>query len=139
MLKGFKAVPPFVTDIDMSLDDRFLYVSCWGSGEFIQYDVSDPLTPKKTGTLHLGGMVRHAAHPEKTKQPLNGGPQMVEISRDGRRICLTNSLYGSIDDQFYPDGIRDWMVKVDAKSDGGIELDREFFLEFEGIAVTRSA
>ena len=40
MLKDFKAVPPLVTDIDLSLDDRFLYVACWGTGEFIQYDVS---------------------------------------------------------------------------------------------------
>ena len=51
MLKGFKAVPPLVTDIDLSLDDRYLYVSCWGTGEFIQYDVSDPLSPKKTGSV----------------------------------------------------------------------------------------
>ena len=30
LLKGFKAVPPLVTDIDLSVDDRFLYVS-WGN------------------------------------------------------------------------------------------------------------
>ena len=34
LLQGFKAVPPLVTDINLSLDDRFLYVSCWGTGEF---------------------------------------------------------------------------------------------------------
>jgi selenium-binding protein 1 len=28
MLKGFKAVPPLVTDIDLSMDDKFLYVAC---------------------------------------------------------------------------------------------------------------
>jgi hypothetical protein len=49
-------VPPLVTDINLSLDDRFLYVSCWGTGEFIQYDVSDPANLKKTGSVHLGGM-----------------------------------------------------------------------------------
>src|SRR5262245_38175444 len=32
VLKGFKAVPPLVTDIDLSMDDRFLYVACWGTG-----------------------------------------------------------------------------------------------------------
>jgi len=32
-------VPPLVTDIDLSVDDRFLYVSCWGSGEMKQFDV----------------------------------------------------------------------------------------------------
>ena len=31
VLKGFKAVPPLVTDIDLSMDDRFLYVACWGN------------------------------------------------------------------------------------------------------------
>jgi selenium-binding protein 1 len=64
LLKGFKAVPPLVTDINLSLDDRFLYVSCWGTGEFIQYDVSDPVNPKKTGSIHIGGIVRRAAHPK---------------------------------------------------------------------------
>src|SRR5262249_19235633 len=33
-LKPFGAVPPLVTDIDLSLDDRYLYISCWGTGEF---------------------------------------------------------------------------------------------------------
>src|SRR5690242_6785423 len=32
LLKGFKAVPPLVTDINLSLDDRWLYVSSWGTG-----------------------------------------------------------------------------------------------------------
>jgi len=62
--------------------------------------------------------------------PLNGAPQMVEVSRDGRRIYFTNSLYGSIDAQLYPDGIRGWMVKVDAKPGGGIEFDRNFFVDW---------
>src|SRR6202453_3872885 len=93
LLKGFKAVPPLVSDINLSLDDRFLYVSCWGTGEFIQYDVSNPANPKKTGSIHLGGIVGRAAHPRKSKQALNGGPQMVEISRDGKRVYFTNSLY----------------------------------------------
>ena len=51
LLQGFKAVAPLVTDINLSLDDRFLYVSCWGTGEFIQYDVSDPFNPKKVGSI----------------------------------------------------------------------------------------
>jgi hypothetical protein len=35
-LRRFKAVSPLVTDINLSLDDRFLYVSRWGTGEFLQ-------------------------------------------------------------------------------------------------------
>jgi methanethiol oxidase len=133
MLKGFKAVPPLVTDINLSLDDRFLYVSCWGTGEFQQYDVSDPFNPKLTGSVHLGGIVRRAAHPFDPDTKLNGGPQMVEASRDGRRVYFTNSLYASWDEQFYPDGIRSWMVKLDAGPDGGMALDPKFFLEFDGL------
>jgi len=130
ILKGFKAVAPLITDINLSLDDRFLYVSCWGTGEFRQYDVSDPLHPKLTGSVHLGGIVRQAAHPSKPAQPLNGGPQMVEVSRDGRRVYFTNSLYAPWDKQFYPESIRSWMVKLDADPQGGLRLDPKFFLEF---------
>jgi selenium-binding protein 1 len=133
LLKGFKAVPPFVTDINLSLDDRFLYVSCWGTGEFIQYDVSDPLHPKKTDSVRLGGIVSRASHPSKPNQSLNGGPQMVEISRDGRRVYFTNSLYTPWDEQIYPDGIRSWMVKMDISPNGGMALDPRFFLEFDGL------
>src|SRR5213076_734590 len=108
LLRGFGAVPPLVTDIDLSLDDRFLYVACWGTGEMRQYDVSDPFNPKPTGCVRVGGIVSRAAHPKKPSQRLNGGPQMVEVSRDGRRVYFTNSLYRSWDEQFYPEGIRSW-------------------------------
>jgi methanethiol oxidase len=130
LLKGFKAVPPLLTDIALSLDDRFLYANCWGTGELRQYDVSDPLDPKLTGSIHLGGIARRTAHPKNPKQPLNGAPQMVEISRDGRRVYFTNSLYRTWDDQFYPDGIRGWMAKADVSAQGQLELDRNFFVDF---------
>jgi selenium-binding protein 1 len=57
---------------------------------------------------------------------------MVEVSRDGKRVYLTNSLYASWDEQFYPEGIRGWAVKLDANPQGGISVDPNFFLEFEG-------
>jgi methanethiol oxidase len=129
-LKPFNAVPPLVSDIELSLDDKFLYVSCWGTGELQQYDVSDPVNPRLAGSVRLGGIVRHAPH-EKGGE-LNGGPQMVEVSRDGRRVYLTNSLYASWDVQFYPEGIRGWMTKIDANPEGGIAVDPSFFVPFEG-------
>ncbi len=129
MLKGFGAVPPMITDINLSLDDRFLYVSCWISGEFRQYDVSDPFHPVLTATIQLGGIVRRAEHPAYPGTPLNGGPQMVEVSRDGQRVYLTNSLYRTWDEQFYPDGIQGWMAKIDVPEQGGMRLDPKFFLQ----------
>jgi selenium-binding protein 1 len=126
-LKDFKACPPLATDIDLSLDDRYLYVSCWGTGDLQQYDVSDPFAPRLTGTVRVGGIVARAPHP-RASGPLNGGPQMVEVSRDGKRVYFTNSLYGVIDGQFYPDGVKGWMVKVEARPGGGIDLARDFFI-----------
>ena len=129
MLKDFGAVPPLITDLNLSLDDRFLYVSCWGTGELRQYDVSDPFNPRQTGSVHLGGIVRKTAHPSSAGS-LNGGPQMVELSRDGRRVYFGNSLYSAWDKQFYPEGIRGWVAKVDANPDGGITVDPDFFVDF---------
>jgi selenium-binding protein 1 len=130
LLKDFKAVPPLITDINLSLDDRFLYVSCWGTGEMRQYDVSDPFNPRHTGSVRLGGIAARAAHPKDPSRRLNGGPQMVEVSRDGKRVYFTNSLYASWDAQFYPEGIESWMVKLDARPEGGIDVDADFFVEF---------
>jgi selenium-binding protein 1 len=133
LLKGFGAVPPLVTDINLSLDDRFLYVSCWGTGELRQYDVSDPFNPVLTGNIQIGGIAQRAAHPKQPNKALNGGPQMVEVSRDGKRVYVTNSLYRTWDEQFYPDGIRGWLVKIDARATGGMALDPNFLLETDGL------
>lgn len=130
LLQAFKAVPPLLTDINLSLDDRYLYASNWGTGEFQQYDVADPFRPQLTGSLHIGGIVRRSPHPAQPDKPLNGGPQMVEVSRDGRRVYFTNSLYVAWDRQFYPDGIQGWMAKIDASPQGGMALDRGFFVDF---------
>jgi selenium-binding protein 1 len=137
-LKPFGAVPPLVTDIDLSVDDKFLYVSAWGTGELKQYDVSDPFHPVETGSIRLGGIVGRVAHPSFPSERLAGGPQMVEVSRDGSRVYVTNSLYGSWDDQFYPDGVGAWLAKVDVAAGGGLTLDPRFFPhgdEFRGLRV----
>jgi methanethiol oxidase len=130
LLKPFGAVPPLVSDIVLSVDDQSLVVSCWGTGEIKRYDVSDPRAPRETGSVRLGGIVGKAPHP--AAGPLNGGPQMVELSRDGRRVFLTNSLYAAWDAQFYPEGIDGWLVKLDAGDDGGLTLDPEVYVEFQG-------
>ncbi|ABP95137.1 MULTISPECIES: selenium-binding family protein [Metallosphaera] len=128
IIKQFKVVPPLVTDIDLSLDDKFLYVSMWGIGEVRQYDVSDPFRPRLAGKVRLGGILHRADHPSGFR--LTGGPQMLEVSRDGRRIYVTNSLYSTWDNQFYPEGLKGWMVKINSSQDGGLEVDKEFLVDF---------
>jgi selenium-binding protein 1 len=138
VLQPFGAVPPLVTDIDLSVDDQTLYVSAWGTGELLQYDVSDPFKPRQTGSVRIGGIVGQVPHPAAPDTPLRGGPQMVEVSRDGRRVYVTNSLYGSWDDQFYPEGVGAWAAKLDAAAGGGIAFDQRFFPngdDFRGLRV----
>jgi selenium-binding protein 1 len=130
LLKPFGAVPPLITDIVLSVDDRSLFVSCWGTGELKRFDVSNPRAPRETGSVRLGGIAGRAPHP--AAGALNGGPQMVEVSRDGSRVYLTNSLYASWDAQFYPEGIDGWLVKLDASPDGGLAVDPNVFVEFSG-------
>jgi methanethiol oxidase len=137
-LKPFAAVPPLVSDLDLSVDDRWLYVSCWGTGELKQYDVADPFNPRETGSVRLGGIVRREPHSAAPDLRLGGGPQMVEISRDGRRVYVTNSLYAAWDELFYPDGVGAWLAKLDADPAGGLTPDVRFFPngdDFRGLRV----
>jgi selenium-binding protein 1 len=119
-------VPGLITDLVLSMDDRFLYFSNWLHGDLRQYDVSDPANPKLTGQIWLGGVL---GKPDDLGRNLNGGPQMLQLSFDGRRLYVTNSLYSTWDDQFYP-GLRGWLLRVNCHPEGGMEIDRDFFVDF---------
>ncbi len=119
-------VPALITDLVLSMDDRFLYLSNWLHGDLRQYDVSDPSKPRLTGQLQLGGVL---GRPLDGSRELNGGPQMLQLSFDGRRLYVTNSLYSTWDNQFYPE-LRSWLLRVNCGPDGGMELDEDFFVDF---------
>ncbi len=119
-------VPGLITDVVLSMDDRLLYFSNWLHGDLRQYDVSDPSNPRLTGRLWLGGLL---GKPSDGGRDLTGGPQMIQLSLDGRRLYVTNSLYSTWDNQFYP-GLRSWLTRVNCSPDGGMELDPDFFVDF---------
>jgi len=119
-------VPGLITDLVVSMDDRFLYFSDWLHGDLRQYDISDPSSPRLTGELWLGGLL---GKPSDVGRELSGGPQMLQLSFDGRRLYVTNSLYSTWDNQFYP-GLRSWLLRVNCNPDGGMEVDRDFFVDF---------
>ena len=50
-------VPGLITDLVLSMDDRFLYFANWLHGDIRQYDVSDPASPRLTGQVWLGGVI----------------------------------------------------------------------------------
>jgi methanethiol oxidase len=64
---------------------------------------------------------------------------MVEISRGGRRVYATNSLYASWEEIFSPDSVGAWMARIDADTEsGGMTLDPRFFPhgdDFRGLRV----
>ena len=53
-------VPGLITDLVVSLDDRWLYFSNWLHGDVRQYDISDPAKPKLTGQVWVGGLIGKA-------------------------------------------------------------------------------
>jgi selenium-binding protein 1 len=118
-------VPGLITDLVVSMDDRFLYFSNWLHGDLRQYDISDPANPRETGRLQLGGVL---GRPSDATRDLHGGPQMLQLSLDGRRLYVTNSLYSTWDNQFYP-GLRSWLMRVNCSPDGGMEIDPDFFVD----------
>lgn len=125
------AVPGLITDLVLSLDDRFLYFSNWLHGDIRQYDVSDPARPRLAGQVWLGGVIGKPTQIEGHK--VTGGPQMLQLSLDGRRLYVTNSLYSSWDNQFYPAMAKtgSYLVQIDCDTDrGGLRINDKFFVDF---------
>jgi selenium-binding protein 1 len=123
-------VPGLITDLLVSMDDRFLYFSNWLHGDLRQYDISDPAKPKLTGQLWLGGVIKKSG--KFRGQEFVGGPQMLQLSLDGRRLYVTNSLYSSWDDQFYPAIGKQGstLLQIDCDPAGGMKLNEKFFVDF---------
>jgi methanethiol oxidase len=124
-------VPGLITDLVISMDDRWLYFSNWLHGDVRQYDISDPSKPRLTGRLWLGGVL--GKEPTIRGKRLAGGPQMLQLSLDGRRLYVTNSLHSAWDNQFYPNISRQGshVLAVDCDTDrGGMTLNDRFFVDF---------
>jgi len=122
-------VPGLITDIVLGMNDRDLFFSNWLHGDLRHYDVSDPTRPELKSQVWLGGLLGEDAGHPKAEGPLNGGPQMLQVSLDGERVYVSNSLYSTWDNQFYPD-LRGWLTKLDRQGDGSFAVDPDFFVDF---------
>ncbi|XP_073465266.1 methanethiol oxidase-like [Aquarana catesbeiana] len=113
-----------------------------------QYDITDPCHPKLVGQIFLGGSilkggaVKVLEDQELKCQPdpvfikgkkIPGGPQMIQLSLDGKRLYVTTSLYSAWDKQFYPDMIKEgavmMQIDVDTKK-GGLSINENFLVDF---------
>lgn len=136
-----------ITDILISLDDKFLYFSNWFHGDVRQYDISDTKNPKLTGQVYLGGVLLSdsnvkviddpnwiAPDPLYIKGRRNyGSPQMMQLSLDGKRLYVTSSLYSPWDKQFFKDNVSHGsvMIKLDIDTEnGGMKIDENFLVDF---------
>jgi len=142
-------MPGVMTDIIISMDDKYLYFSNWLHGDIRQYDITDTRNPKLVGQIFLGGSILQDGPVKVTKdtelsvQPqvrfakggkrIWGAPQMLQLSLDGSRLYVTSSLFSPWDKQFYPDmadkGSMLFIVKVDTEK-GGLQLDNDFLVDF---------
>lgn len=131
-LEGFPVpLPSLITDLLISLDDRWLYFSNWLHGDLRQYDIRDPQNPKLTGQVYVGGLLGKAT--EVNGHKISGGPQMLQLSLDGNRLYVTNSLFSTWDNQFYPDMAQagSYMLQIDCDTDkGGLSVNSDFFVNF---------
>ncbi|CAM6113589.1 unnamed protein product [Calypogeia fissa] len=141
-------IPGLITDFLISLDDRFLYFSNWLHGDIRQYNIEDPANPVLVGQVWVGGSFRKGSDvfvkkedgelwqadvPDIQGKKLRGGPQMIQLSLDGKRLYASNSLFSAWDNQFYPDmvdqGSHILLIDVDNEK-GGLSINQKFFVDF---------
>lgn len=124
-------VPSLITDILLSMDDCYLYFSNWLHGDIRQYDISNPSQPQLTGQVWCGGLLGKGGEVQGHK--LHGGPQMLQLSLDGKRLYVTNSLFSTWDNQFYPDLAKNgsYMLQIDCDTEnGGLKINENFYIDF---------
>ena len=124
-------MPGLITDILISMDDKYLYFSNWFHGDLRQYDISDPSKPKLTGQVWLGGMLGKANI--VNGKIVDGAPQMIQLSLDGKRLFVTTSLFSTWDNQFYPNMKNNggMMLIVDCDvTNGGMKIRDDFIIDF---------
>jgi len=124
-------MPGLITDILVSMDDKYLYFSNWLHGDLRQYDISDPSNPVLTGQVWIGGMLGKA--PVVNGRAVEGAPQMIQLSLDGKRLYVTTSLFSTWDNQFYPNmkGAGGVMLVVDCDTEnGGMTINENFLVDF---------
>ncbi|MFL2656971.1 MAG: selenium-binding family protein [Burkholderiaceae bacterium] len=124
-------MPGLITDILISMDDKYLYFSNWLHGDVRQYNISDPSKPKLTGQVWLGGLLGNAE--VVNGRTVDGAPQMIQLSLDGKRLFITTSLFSTWDNQFYPkmkeNGGMMILVDCDVKN-GGMKIREDFIIDF---------
>ena len=124
-------IPGVMSALLVSMDDKYLYINNWLHGDMRQYNITDPHNPILTGQVWMGGLLGKA--PIVNGVNVAGGPQMYQLSLDGKRMYVTTSLFSTWDNQFYPEirtkgGVM-LMIDCDVKN-GGMKINEDFVVNF---------
>ncbi|CAJ0603342.1 unnamed protein product [Cylicocyclus nassatus] len=125
-------MPALLTDLVISMNDKFAYVAGWLHGCIWQLDIADPFRVSPLNKIVLGGFLggmcdafikspsvnnsKNSSEfafdlgvvaPRKTTVVcgviFRGGPAFLQLSVDGKRLYAGNSFYKQWDAQFYPE------------------------------------
>jgi len=136
-------MPALITDILISMDDKYLYFSNWLQGDIRQYDITDTRNPKLVGQVFVSGSLVNDG-PVKVANTCEfvppaplfmggkrvyGGPQMIQLSLDGKRLYVTTSLFKAWDEQFYPGMCEhgSFLLQIDVDNvRGGLSVNQKF-------------
>ena len=87
------------------------------------------LQPRRAEAHRPGLARRGARQAERRPARPERRPEHAAALLDGRRLYVTNSLYSTWDNQFYPE-LRSWLLRIDCDPKGGMEIDHGFFVDF---------
>lgn len=99
-------------DLRQSLDDKYLYMSCFATSEIQAWDITDPEKPK------FHDVVIPGLH-----------PNMMHVTYDGKRMYLTNSVSSTYDygaESF-------WVRLIRIGPDGKMKMDPFFNVDFTNL------
>uniref|UniRef100_A0A7I4YRT0 Selenium-binding protein n=1 Tax=Haemonchus contortus TaxID=6289 RepID=A0A7I4YRT0_HAECO len=153
-------MPALLTDLVISMNDRFAYVAGWLHGCIWQLDISDPFRTTVLNMVTLGGLLGGAID-ATIKMPaafkgdkshkfafvngghrpasativrgtvFRGGPAFLQLSLDGNRLYVSNSFYKQWDAQFYPDLIAKGGQIVRIDIDQGMTISDTFLIDLK--------
>lgn len=104
------------TDMLLTDDDKYIYVSNWMGNNVRQYNIEDPLKPVLVSEVEIPYA------------------QMLRISTDRKRLYVTNSLLSTWDDTELPEGVARnekygiFLIDVDHEK-GGMTLNKDFYVD----------
>uniref|UniRef100_A0A1I7T6T7 Methanethiol oxidase n=1 Tax=Caenorhabditis tropicalis TaxID=1561998 RepID=A0A1I7T6T7_9PELO len=146
-------MPALLTDMIISMDDRWLYVCGFLHGIVWRFDIQDPFRVSLHAKINIGGIFESSPEvrvktanamedrwwlPPEARSlprgtPFRGGPALMQLSKDGSRLYVCNSFYKAWDAQFYPELISDGgqMVRVDIIGDE-MRLNEKFLVDMKG-------